>query len=66
MPDEIVKAVKEVKNPKKLPTTHPGRSLNSVWSNLSIQDGLIVVIGTRIFIPEKERKVILKKLHIAH
>ena len=63
---KIVKAVKEVKNPKRLPTTHPGRSLNSVWSDLSIQDGLIVVNGTRIFIPEKERKAILKKLHIAH
>jgi hypothetical protein len=62
----IVKAVKEVKNPKRLPTTHPGRSIASVWSDLSIQDGLIVVNGTRIFIPEKERKAILKKLHIAH
>jgi hypothetical protein len=62
----IVKAVKEVKNPKRLPTTYPGRSLNSVWSDLSIQDGLIVVNGTRIFIPEKERKEILEKLHISH
>ena len=63
---QIKKAVTEVKNPKKLPSTHPGRQLNSVWSDLSIQDGLIIVEGTKIFVPEACQKELLKTLHLGH
>ena len=63
---QIIKAIKTEKNPKKLPTTHPGRQLNSVWCDLSIQDGLIIVEGTRIFVPEACQKELLKTLHLGH
>ncbi len=64
---QIKKAVTEIKNPKTLPSTHPGRQLNSVWSDLSIQeDGLIIVEGTKIFVPEACQKELLKTLHLGH
>ena len=64
---QIIKAIKEVKNPKKLPTTHPAQQLNSVWNNLSIQDnGLIIMEGHRIYVPKNKQEEILQKLHLGH
>lgn len=63
----VIQAVSKIKNPKTLPNTQPGRQLSSVWHQLSIdQSGLIVVDCTRIFVPTKYRKNILKFIHAAH
>ena len=65
---QIIKAIIEVKNPKSLPSSHPGRQLSSVWHQLSVDEslGLIIVDGQRIFVPKSQRQSILKKLHTAH
>ena len=63
----IFHALSKIKNPKTLPNTHPGRHLSSVWHQLSIdQSGLIVVDCTKIFVPTKYRKILLKAIHAAH
>ena len=63
----IKKALQEVKDPKRLDPSHPGRQLNSVWTQCSIDSsGLIIIDGKKIFIPKNYRKDILSKIHIAH
>ena len=65
---QIIKAITKTENPKLLPSNHPGRQLSSVWSQLSINDslGLIIVDNQRIFVPKSQRQNILEKLHLAH
>ena len=42
----IIQALSKFKNPKSLPFTHPGRQLNSVWTQLGIDDSLgLMIIG---------------------
>ena len=45
----IIQALGKIKNPKSLPLNHPGRQLNSVWSQLSVDStlGLIILNGNR-------------------
>ena len=64
----IIQALGKIKDPKSLPLTHPGRQLNSVWSQLSVDDslGLIILNGNRIFVPKSQRKGILNDIHAAH
>ena len=65
---QIIEAITKTENPKLLPSNHPGRQLSSVWSQLSINDslGLIIVDNQRIFVPKSQRQNILEKLHLAH
>ena len=64
----IIQALSTIKNPKSLPLNHPGRQLNSVWSQLSVNDtlGLVILNGTRIFVPKSQRKCLLNDIHAAH
>ena len=64
----IIQALSTIKNPKSLPLNHPGRQLNSVWSQLSVNDtlGLVILNGTRIFVPKSQRKGLLNDIHAAH
>ena len=64
----IIQALGKFKNPKSLPLTLPGCQLNSVWSQLSIDDslGLIILDGTRIFVPQSQKKHLLSEIHAAH
>ena len=63
----IIKAISEVKCPKSLHTSHPGRQLSSVWSQLSVdKTGLVIVDGTKIYIPSPYRQTLLDGLHAAH
>ena len=61
-----IEAVEKGKNPRELPHEHPAKQLQSVWDQVSIQDGLLVVDGHKLFVPQKARKNILEKLHIPH
>ena len=65
---QIINAITNIKDPKKLPNNHPGRQLSSVWTQLSIDttSGLIIVDGQRIFVPKSQRQNILDKIHSAH
>ena len=64
----IIQALHKTKNPKSLPLNHPGRQLNSVWSQLSVDEslGLIILNGNRIFVPKSQRKGLLNDIHAAH
>ena len=64
----IIQALGKIKNPKSLPLNHPGRQLNSVWSQLSVDNtlGLIIVNGNRIFVPKSKRNGLLNGIHAAH
>ena len=62
-----LQALGKIKNPKSLPQNHPGRELNSVWSQLSVNEsGLIILDGNRIFVPKGQRKNLLQLIHAAH
>ena len=65
---QIIKAITKIENPKLLPSNHPGHQISSVWSQLSINEtlGLIIVDNQRIFVPKSQRQCILEKLHLAH
>ena len=60
----IIQALGKIKNPKYLPLNHPGWQLNSVWSQLSVDStlGLIILNGNRIFVPKSERKGLLNDI----
>ena len=64
----IIQSLGKTKNPKSLPFNHPGRQLNSVWSQLSFDEslGLIILDGNRIFVPKSQRKGLLNDIHAAH
>ena len=49
----IIQALRNVKNPKSLPINHPGRQFSSVWSQLSVDShlGLIILNSNRIVVP---------------
>ena len=63
---EQLKAVAD-DNLDKLSLTHPMQGLKSMWDQLSIMDGqLIVVNGSRILVPSAARKDLLMKGHESH
>ena len=64
----IIQALGKTKNPKNLPSIHPGRQLSSVWSQLSIDDSLNLIIldNSRIVVPKAQRKSLLNDIHAAH
>ena len=51
---------------KKLPSDHPAKTMQSVWSRLSTLDSLILYDGNRMVIPESYRPIILDMLHKSH
>ena len=63
----IIQALYNTKNPKSLPVNHPGRQLNSVWSQLSVDEsfGLFILNANRIFVPKTERKGLFNNIHAA-
>ena len=64
----ITQALQTIKNPKSLPFNHPGRQFSSVWSQLSVDDNLRLIIlnSNRIVVPKSQRKGLLKLIHAAH
>ena len=64
----VIQALQNITNPKRLPTNHPGRQFSSVWSQLSIDSnlGLIILDGNRIVVPKSQRKHILELIHASH
>jgi hypothetical protein len=63
----VRKALLEGRLPKTLPPTHPARAYSSVWPDLSLyDDGLIILDGRRIVIPDSHRSSVLELLHLPH
>ena len=64
---KIKEALSNDKHPASLPPDHPARCLNNVWHELSVsEEGLLILSGTRVFIPIPLRTGILKLLHKGH
>ena len=64
---KIKNALSNDKHPASLPPDHPARCLKDVWHELSVSDeGLLILNGTRVFIPIHLRTSILKLLHKGH
>ena len=64
---KIKEALSNNKHPSSLPPDHPARGLREVWHELSVsEEGLLIVGGTRVFIPIPLRAGILKLLHKGH
>jgi hypothetical protein len=62
----VRKALLEGRLPKTLPPTHPARAYSSVWPDLSLyDDGLIILDGRRIVIPDSQRSSVLEGLGLA-
>ena len=64
----IIQSLSKIKNHKSLPFNHPDHQLNSVWSQLSVDEslGLVTLNGTMIFVPKSQRKGLLNEIHAAH
>jgi hypothetical protein len=63
----VRKALLEGRLPKTLPPTHPARAYSSVWPDLSLyDDGLIILDGRRIVIPDSQRSSVLELLDGGH
>ena len=67
---QVVEAIRQHKDIKKLPKDHPAREYEKFQDKISIIDSkenpLMVFNGSRIIVPESERKNVLKKLHLSH
>ena len=67
-----IKVLEEGKHPSNLPPSHPARSLQSPWNDLSIFEDpgtklkLVILNGQRILVPKSERSHILELLHKSH
>ena len=62
----IMSALKTRKRHSDLPATHPARKYKSLWQDLSVDSGLIILSGTRIVVPAEYRPKILEHLHMSH
>ena len=64
---QILEVLKSGLSLSSLDKSHPAYMLKSVWSNLStLDDALIVLDGTRIYLPRAERQKVLSLAHKAH
>ena len=64
---KIKEAPSNDKHPASLPPDHPSRCLKDVWHELSVsEEGLLILSGTRVFIPIPLQTGILKLLHKGH
>ena len=50
----------------KIPTTHPINHIKGMWDRVSSMEGLIIIDGSRIFVPQSARKQLLDTGHKSH
>ena len=51
---------------KRAGVDHPARAYQSVWDNMSYENGLLFVDGTQAVVPATARKEVLRLLHLPH
>ena len=60
-------AVSNDEDLNKVPLEHPARAYKNVWDRLSISDdGLVLLDGERIVVPQPARQEVLRILHLPH
>ena len=62
----IISALKERKKIKDLPKDHPGHLFKTVWSELEVENGFVVLNNNRICVPKSMQKEILERIHLSH
>ena len=63
----ILKAFDQAKELRNLPCDHPARRLQQVWNSLSkSEEGLLLVDGSKIYLPSETRRETLRTLHEGH
>ena len=63
----IIQAFDQAKDLKNLPCDHPARRLQQVWNSISrSEEGLLLVDGSKIYMPEATRQATLDALHEGH
>lgn len=64
----IIVALKDRKDPKRLPQYHPARLYQKQWEHLSwdIESGLLLLHSHRIVVPKSSRPQVLAELHRPH
>ena len=62
----VIEALKKHLRSTVLPPSHPGRAYRGLWPFMRVQNGLIVVHGSRVLVPQAARKRIIQQLHISH
>ena len=63
----VIQALRDDKDPKMLPLTHPARLYANMWDEISLDKTFgLLMYQTRLIIPERARSDILDKLHLAH
>ena len=61
-----LEAISKYPSFQNIPKDHPGRELKQVWGRVSVDDDLMIIDATRIFIPRAERASVLKAMHRQH
>ena len=62
----IIPSIKEGKLPWETPMGDPSRPFREVWDRLSIENGKIVLDGSKLVIPLNFRRKILEYIHTPH
>ena len=67
---KVVNAVEEGRNVNSLEEDHPGLLYKRQWDSLGIihrkSDKMLILEGTKIVVPYRMRRMVLKQLHLAH
>lgn len=63
---QCISALRSFTDFHEIPTLHPARVLKKFWSDCSIFDDSLILVGKRIFIPQASRSDILQLLHRGH
>ena len=61
-----IQKIRQGEDPKKMSINDPCRLFASVWDELSAEGPLVVLNGSRIFVPPAARKEVLSALHMGH
>ena len=62
----IVSAILDKVNIDNLPTGHPAHKMKIYWEELSVDSGLIIKDGKKVYVPAAARRKVLNDLHLAH
>ncbi len=65
---DVLCAVRQGADVKKLPCSHPARAYRNVWERISVDEesNLLVLDSNRVIVPPTARRLILQKLHLPH
>ena len=63
---QIVEAFKRGRRMINIPSDHPAKHLKGVWDDVSLTDDGIIMVGSKIYIPQGARQLTLRQLHKGH